>query len=98
MAEGSPDKLTALELQEFGNSFKHAHVVGSNYMFILWQEVEAEAPPEDDDMDHGRSSEQDSFRGCIECPSCCNSVGPQAPGRHEIFVEQSSSAGLDRRC
>ncbi|OLP77950.1 hypothetical protein AK812_SmicGene41930 [Symbiodinium microadriaticum] len=41
MAEGSPDELTALELQE----------------------VEAEAPPEDDDMDHGRSSEQDSFRG-----------------------------------
>ncbi|CAE7608325.1 unnamed protein product, partial [Symbiodinium microadriaticum] len=44
MAEGSPDELTALELQE----------------------VEAEAPPEDDDMDHGRSSEQALTEGAEE--------------------------------
>eukprot|EP00439_Symbiodinium_sp_Y106_P041461 s2707_g5.t1 len=61
---GSPGELTALELEElFG-----IHLSIDMYMccFVLREDVEPAIPSEHDDVDQGRSSEQDSFRGCTK--------------------------------
>ena len=63
-AEGSPGELTALELEElFG-----IHLSIDMYMCgcVLREDVEPAIPSEHDDVDQGRSSEQDSFRGCTK--------------------------------